>query len=198
MMVSLDGFFEGPNHDLSWHNVDREFNEFAVEQTSEVGTLILGRRTYELFHDFWPNAPKDPNLSKEDLIIADLINNMPKIVFSRTMMDIKEEKNWKNVTLKHKVDPEEIKKLKEQPGPTSAKASVGKKDIAIFGSNHLCVSLMKEGLVDEFRIMLNPVVIGEGHTLFTGLNQKLNLKLIKTRNFKNGNVLLYYSSNSIR
>jgi len=182
MLTSLDGFFEGPNHDLSWHNVDDEFNTFAVEQTSSVDTLLFGRRTYQLFESFWPNAPKDPKMSKEDLEIARLINNMNKIVFSKTLKEVREKENWKNVKLMREVNPKEIQTLKRQPG----------KIIAIFGSNNLAVSFLGKGLLDEVRILVNPVVIGKGTQLFKGLKEKQNLKLIKTRIFKSGNVLLYY------
>ncbi|MDE1767915.1 MAG: dihydrofolate reductase [Candidatus Micrarchaeota archaeon] len=182
MMVSLDGFFEGQNHDLSWHHVDNEFNKFAIVQLKEAGLIFFGRRTYELFESFWPKAESDPRASKDNLEIAHLINNMEKIVFSRKMKSVKEGKNWKNVTLRHEVDPDEIKRLKQQGG----------KGIWIGGSSDLSVSLIKEGLIDEFRIMINPVVIGNGKRLFVGLNEKLELKLVKTRNFKSGNVLLYF------
>ena len=179
MMVSLDGYFEGKDHDISWHNVDEEFVDFAIEQTSQVGTLLFGRRTYQLMEGFWPTE----EALKSDPKTAELMNNTPKIVFSKTLEKVEETDNWKNVTLvKDKVE-EEIKKLKDQPG----------KDIAVFGSSNLCVSLIKMGLLDELRIMVNPVAIGEGTTLFEGMKDKLKLKLEKTRTFKNGNVLLTYS-----
>src|SRR5579872_1265701 len=92
MMVSLDGYFEGPNHDLSWHNVDEEFNKFAIAQTKNVGTLLFGRRTYELMRDFWPTE----EARKTDPIVANQMNTTPKIVFSRTLKEAEETKYWKN------------------------------------------------------------------------------------------------------
>ena len=177
MMVSLDGYFEGPGHDLSWHNVDGEFVDFAIEQTSSVGTILFGRRTYELMESFWPT-----DQAKDDPKTAELMNSTPKIVFSHTLSGVYETDKWKNVTLIRDVRPDEIKKLKKE----------NTKDIAIFGSNNLAVSFVEKELIDEFRIMLNPVAIGEGTPLFRGLDKKLKLKLIKTRKFKNGNILLTY------
>ena len=182
MLTTLDGFFEGPNHDISWHNVDQEFNEFAVEQTSLVDTMLFGRRTYQLFEGFWPDAHKLPDITKEDLVVAQIINNGKKIVFSKTLQSVSEKENWKNVHLEKEVDPGFITKLKKQPG----------KDIAVFGSSNLGVSLLEKGLLDEVRILLNPIVIGKGTPLFHGLKNKMDFKLTKSRNFASGNVLLYY------
>jgi dihydrofolate reductase len=181
MMISADGFFEGENHDLSWHQVDEEFNEFAIKQTSEAYRLIFGRRTYELMKDYWPTE----EARQSDPVVAEIMNSKPKIVFSKTLKDIEEDEYWKNITLKNEIDVEEIKKLKEQEG----------NEIAIFGSNNLTVNMIKLGLVDELRIMVNPVVIGIGTQLFEGLEDKLSLKLLDTREFTNGNILLSYKIN---
>lgn len=173
MMVSLDGFFEGADHDLYWHNVDEEFQEFAIKQLKEIDTIIFGKRTYEMMASYWPT-----DLAKDDPITAELMTKTPKIVISHSL----DKADWENTTLIKENVGEELKKLKEKPG----------KDLAVFGSSNLCVSLLEMGLLDELRIMVNPVVIGEGTTLFEGLDQKLKLKLEKSREFKNGNVLLYY------
>lgn len=177
MMVSLDGFFEGPGHDLSWHNVDEEFNEFANRQLRSTGTLLLGRRTYRLFADFWPKAGNDPKMPEDVHETARLLDKAEKVVFSRTL----KEPDWTNARLARDAAGE-VSRLKRMPG----------KDIAIFGSNNLCVSLMEDGLVDEFRLMVNPVAIGKGTALFRGLGRKHEFKLIKKRTFKSGNILLYY------
>lgn len=181
MMLSLDGYFEGPNHDLSWHNVDDEFNRFAIEQLKETDLFLYGRRIYQLMESFWPNAENDPKMSKENIEVAHLMNNTPKIVFSRTLVGVEEKENWKNVKLFRDFDADEIKRLKKLPG----------KSIGVGGSD-LAVSFVKAGLIDEFRFMINPVMIGKGTPIFNGLDKKLELKLIKTRKFKSGNVLLYY------
>ena len=182
MTLSIDGYFEGANHDISWHNVDDEFNKFAIEQLRETDLLLFGRRTYQLMEAFWPKAAMDTTMSKENLEIARLINNTDKVVFSRTLEKVEEKENWKNVKLMSEFDPEEIRRLKEQPG----------RSIWVGGSD-LAVSFIKAGLIDEFRFMVNPIVLGDGTPIFKGLGTKLSLKLIKTRTFKSGNVLLYYS-----
>ena len=136
---------------------------------------------YQLMEDAWPRMAKDPALSKENKEIAYLINNTPKIVVSRTLKNVEEKENWKNVTLVHEFNPDQIRRLKEQPG----------KDICVGGSE-LAVSFAKEGLIDDFWFMVNPVVIGKGTPILAGLDQKLNLHLVKTKRFKSGNVLLHY------
>jgi dihydrofolate reductase len=182
MMVSLDGYFEGPNHDLSWHVVDQEFNRFAVEQLKQIGALLFGRVTYELFEDYWPKAGRDPTTSREDLAIAHMIGDVEKIVFSKTLADVKETDGWKNVRLIREAQPEEINRLKQLSG----------KDIAIFGSNELATNLFRMGLIDELRIMVNPVVIGNGNPLFRGASDRVKLNLVRTKTFRSGNVLHYY------
>src|SRR5271165_3028130 len=179
--ISLDGYFEAPNHDISWHNVDDEFNSFAVKMLRDEDTILFGRRTYQLFEDYWPRAANDPSISKENLEIASLINNMKKIVYSKTLEKIEEGENWKNVTLLREVKPEEIIELKRQPG----------KNLSV-GGNDLGVSFAQMGLVDEFWVMVNPIVIGTGNSLFKGMKDRLNLRLLETRVFKSGNVLLCY------
>ena len=173
-LTSLDGYFEGPDRDITWHHVDEEFNEFAVQQTGEFGALLFGRVTYELMAGYWPtDAAK-----RDDPEIARLMNSLPKVVFSNTL----EKAEWENTKLVRDNIVDEVIKLKEQTG----------KDIAIFGSSDLAVTFIDLGLIDEFRIMVNPVVLGEGKTLFSGIKSKLDLNLIKTRTFQSGNVLLYY------
>jgi len=173
-MVSLDGFFEGPNRDINWHNVDDEFNQFAIEQTSTVDTILFGRVTYELMAGYWPT----PAATTDDPVIADLMNRLPKIVFSRTL----QKAEWNNTRLIKDHIAEEITTLKQQPG----------KDLALFGSANLLSTLIQMGLIDEHRIIVNPIVLGSGTPLYQGLKDKLNLKLLKTKTFRNGNVLLYY------
>jgi dihydrofolate reductase len=174
MMVTLDGFFEGPNHDIDWHNVDEEFNEFAIQQLDDVDTLLFGRVTYEGMASYWPTQFAKEN----DPVVADKMNTVPKIVFSRTL----DKAEWTNSRLVKEHIAEEVSKLKQQQG----------RDLAIFGSSDLAVSLLQMGLIDELRIMVNPVVLGNGKRLFAGIDEKLNLKLLKTQTFRSGNVLLYY------
>ena len=173
-MVTLDGFFEGSNHEIDWHNVDGEFNEFAIEQTGTVDVLLFGRVTYQMMASYWPT----PSAIANDPVVAGQMNRVPKIVFSRTL----EKAEWNNTRLIRDGIAEEILKLKQQPG----------KDLALFGSADLLSTLMQLDLIDEHRIMVNPVVLGSGNPLFKRTKDRLNLKLIKTRTFGNGNVLLCY------
>jgi dihydrofolate reductase len=177
IMVSLDGFFEGQNQELDWHNVDEEFQNFAIEQINAVDLLLFGRVTYELMSGFWPT----PEAIKADPLTAEKMNAMPKIVFSTTLR----KANWNNTRLVNNNIKEEIVKLKQEPG----------KDLIIFGSSDLTVSLTKLGLIDEYRFMINPVVIGNGKSLLKGIQKTLKLKLLKTKVFRSGNVLLYYQPN---
>jgi dihydrofolate reductase len=173
-MVTLDGFFEGPNQDISWHNVDDEFNEFAVEQTGTLGAILFGRVTYEGMASYWPT----PAAQSNDPVIASLMNTLPKVVFSRTL----QKAGWNNTRLIKDNVADQILRMKQEPG----------NDLAVFGSANLLSSLMQMNLVDEHRVMVNPVLIGRGTPLFRNIDQKVNLKLLKTRTFKSGNVLLYY------
>jgi dihydrofolate reductase len=179
MLTSLDGYFEGPHQDIGWHNVDDEFNEFAIQQTREFGGLLFGRKTYQLMAGYWPTEAA----KRDDPVIAGLMNSLPKIVFSKTLESV----DWQNSRLVRDSIQDEVSHLKEQPGG----------DLAIFGSSDLTASLAQMGMVDEFRIMVNPVVLGEGSPLLKGLDHRLDLRLLKTRPFKSGNVLLYYEPANI-
>ncbi len=173
-LVSLDGYFEGPNREIDCHNVDEEFNEYAIDFLNSVDTLLFGRVTYQLMASYWPT----PTAIANDPIVAEKMNSLPKIVFSRTL----EKVEWKNTRLVKEAIAEEISKLKQQPG----------KDSAIFGSSDLALTFIQHGLIDEYRIIVNPVVLGNGKPLFKGIKDRLNLKLLKTKVFRSGNVCLYY------
>jgi len=173
-MVSLDGFFAGPDGNIDWHNVDNEFNEFALEQMETVSTLLFGRVTYELMASYWPT----PAAAEDDPVVAERMNTMPKIVFSRTLA----RAEWQNTRLINENIAIEISKLKQQDG----------KDLIIFGSANLAGSLIQNGLIDEIRIMVNPIILGSGRSLFGGVSGRLGLKLLQTRAFHSGNVLLAY------
>ncbi len=174
-MVTLDGFFEGPNQDISWHHVDEEFNEFALNQLNEIGTLLFGRVTYQGMASYWPTE----FAKSSDPVVAGLMNSLPKIVFSKTL----DKAEWNNSRLLKENAAEEVSKLKQQSG----------KDIAIFGSSNLAVTLAEHGLIDEYRMIVNPVFLGHGTPLLKGIRNKLDLKLLKARTFESGNVLLYYA-----
>jgi dihydrofolate reductase len=173
-LITLDGFFEGPNKDISWHNVDAEFNDYAIEMLNSLDMLLFGRVTYELMAGYWPT----PDAMKDDPIVAERMNNLSKIVFSRTL----NKAEWNNTRLVKESSAEEVAKLKHLPG----------KDLALFGSSNLALTLIQQNLIDEYRIIVNPVVLGQGTPLFSGISDRLNLKLLKARTFKSGNVLLNY------
>jgi dihydrofolate reductase len=174
MLTSLDGFFEGPNGELDWHVVDREFNDFAIEQLNSVDSILFGRVTYELMASYWPT----PSAVEGDPLVAGKMNGLPKIVFSKTLSTA----GWNNTRLVRENFSQEISRLKQQPG----------KDMIIFGSSDLAVTFIQHGLIDEYRIMVNPVALGNGKPLFKGIDDRLHLQLIKTKTFSSGNVLLYY------
>lgn len=177
-MVSLDGYYAGVDGDISWHNTDEEFGKFANEQTAMFGTQIYGRITYQVMESYWPT----PDAIKNDPIVANIMNTAPKIVFSKKLKKVEEKENWKNITLLKSIKSEEIKKLKAQTG----------KDIVIFGSGTIVQKFTNLGLIDEYWIMVNPIVLTQGKPLFKNIKDRLNLELLKTRMFKNGNILLYY------
>ena len=175
MMVSLDGYFEGSDHDLSWHNADSdEFQKFAIDQLGTIDTILFGRRTYEMMASFW----RSEEALKTDPKTAKLMNETPKVVFSRTLQATK----WQNNRLAARGVKDEVTALKQQPG----------KDIAVFGSSNLCLSLLEDNLLDELRIMVNPVIIGQGTPLFAGVKHRKKFRLAGMRTFTSGNVLLTY------
>ena len=171
-MMSLNGFFERSNREIDWHHVDDEFNAFSVEQLDEIGVLLFGRVTYELMASYWPEADDD------DFAVAERMNSLPKVVVSTTL----EEADWNNTRVVSENVVEEVSELKRQPGD----------DLAIFGSSKLTVSMLEAGLVDELRIIVNPILLGDGHSLFAGLADDSELRLLDTRAFENGNVLHRY------
>jgi dihydrofolate reductase len=177
-LVTLDGFFAGPNGEIDWQIVDEESHQYAIDLLSHVDALLFGRVTYQLMADYWPAAATNPSTSKSDLEIADKMNNLPKIVFSKTLQQVE----WNNSRLVKDNIAQEISKMKQQSG----------KDMVIFGSGSIVPTFMQYGLIDEYRIIVNPVVLGNGKPLFKGVNDKHNLKLLKTRLFDSGIVILFY------
>jgi len=173
-LVTLDGYFAGQDGDISWHNVDAEFQEYANRNSNSGNILLFGRKTYELMASYWPS----PDALKNDPIVAHGMNNSQKIVFSRTLNEI----GWSNTRLVKDDMAGEVRKLKQQLG----------QDLAILGSGSIVAQLTQAGLIDEYRILLNPVVLGKGRTMFEGIKDRIKLKLTESRTFGNGNVLLCY------
>jgi dihydrofolate reductase len=174
MVVTLDGYYEGPEGEFDWPNVDDEFNEFAISQMNDIGMLVFGRATYEGMASYWPT----PAALEDDPAITDRMNSIPKVVFSSTL----DSADWENSTLVTGNAAEAIAELKQQPG----------KDLAMFGSPTLTASLIEQGLVDELRVMVHPILLGGGKSLFSTLHRRMPVELERTTVFKSGNVLLHY------
>jgi dihydrofolate reductase len=173
--VSLDGYFVDAKGDMSWaHKQDPEWNAFAASNARGGGALLFGRVTYEMMASFWPT----PAARERVPAVAEGMNNLPKFVFSRTL----EKASWKNTTLVKGDLAAEVQRMKNGSGP----------GMAILGSGTIVSQLAEAGLIDEFQIVVNPIVLGKGRTLFEGVKGRLGLKLLKTRPFGNGNVVLYY------
>jgi dihydrofolate reductase len=173
--ISLDGYFVDNHGDMSWaHHSDPEFAAFTAENASGGGELLFGRVTYDLMVNYWPT----PAAIQNDPIVAESMNNLPKIVFSRTM----DKATWKNTRLMKGNLEEKVRKLKQEPG----------KDMVIFGNGTIVSQLAQASLIDEYQFVVNPIVLGQGRTLFEGITKKSSLKLIKSRNFTNGIVFLCY------
>ncbi len=177
VMVSLDGFYEGPGHDISWHYVDEEFNNYAIGLLNQADMLLFGRITYELMAGYWPT----PEAARQDPVVAAKMNGLPKLVFSQTLR----RASWHHTRLVQHQAAVEVARLKLQPG----------RDMVILGSSQLALSFIPHGLIDEFRIVVSPVTIGKGTRLFSDLPKKLSLHLTGTRTFHSGNVLLCYKPN---
>jgi len=171
--VTLDGFISGPNGELDWFVHDDP--EIPGGQLDSVDTFLFGRRTYELMVSHWPTATDD-----NPVIIAKM-NNTPKIVFSKTLNKV-EWGRWNNAKLVKENVVETVNQMKKQPG----------KDMVILGSGTLVSSFLKLGLIDEYQILLHPIVLGRGKPLFRDLSERQKLELIGTKTFKSGVVGLYY------
>ncbi|HEX4840797.1 MAG TPA: dihydrofolate reductase family protein [bacterium] len=171
-LVTLDGYFEGPKPwDIEWHNYiwGEELEQLSLEQAKSIGMLLFGRRTYEGMAAYWSSAEGD---------IAVFMNTVPKVVFSRTL----ETAGWKNTRLVTNDAAEEVAKLKQGDG----------KDLFIFGSADLSAALARHGLIDEYRLALTPLVLGEGNPLFKPSPHRLTLRLLEARPLKSGGVILRY------
>jgi dihydrofolate reductase len=173
--VSLDGYFTDRSGDMSWaHKQDDEWSAFVRENASGGGELVFGRITYEMMASFWPT----PFAAEKFPVVAAGMNQLPKVVFSRTL----EHASWNNTRLVKDGIGSAVRTMKEEPG----------KDMVIMGSGSIVSQLTDEGLIDEFQIVVSPIVLGKGRTLFESVTRRLNLRRTRSRTFGNGNVLLCY------
>jgi len=189
--ISADGYFSAPDGNLNWAVPEDALDK---EATSNIGgggqgTLLFGRKTYQMFESFWPHALEDPGgaenphrpgqRSPEMRAMAEYINEAIKIVFSRTLKDVK----WKNSRLFKKFLPGEVEALKREKGA----------DIMIFGSGSIVAQLAQHDLVDEYQFIVNPVILGNGRSLISGVSKSTGLKLEEAKPYKSGNVKLRYT-----
>ena len=178
MHTSLDGFVAGLNGEMDWININDEIFDFVATITDKADTALYGRVTYEMMQNYWPTAGQHPNASKHDKEHSAWYNKVSKIVLSKTI----NEKGLDNTTVISDQLAENINKIKKQDG----------KNILIFGSQTASHSLLSHGLIDEFWLFINPVLLGQGMPLFKDVNEKIKLKLIESKTFTCGVIALHY------
>jgi dihydrofolate reductase len=176
MMVSLDGYIETPGREIDWILIDEELHKYVNDRESAVDTFVYGRRMYELMARFWPTADEDPSAPDYVVEFARIWKPMPKVVFSKTL----ERVDW-NARLVRDDIAGEINRLKRLPG----------KDLEVGGAD-LASSVMRLGLIDELQLYVQPVILGGGTKMFPLLEERINLRLLETRTFRSGVVLLRY------
>jgi dihydrofolate reductase len=173
--VSLDGYFTDKNGDMSWaHKQDAEWQAFTSANASGGGVLVFGRVTYDMMAGYWPT----PQALEQNSVVAEQMNKLPKIVFSRTLDKVR----WNNTTLIKGDIVEAMRKLKQESGL----------DMVIMGSGTIVSQFSAARLIDEYQIVVNPIVLGSGRTMFAGMDGKMALGLKKSRSFSNGNLVLWY------
>jgi dihydrofolate reductase len=174
--LSLDGYFASSDGDISWAkaHMDPEFRAFTVENAAGGGVLVFGRKTYELMTKYWPT----PLAMQNDPAVAEPMNRLPKVVFSRTLATAA----WNNTKLVKGDLATEVRKMKQEHG----------NDLVILGSGSIVSQLAQQGLIDQYQIVLNPVVLGAGRSMFDGLKASVDLKLTTARRFGNGTIFLCY------
>lgn len=175
--ISLDGYFVDRNGQMNWaHSApdNQEWNAFVSQNASGSAIFLFGRVTYDLMVGFWPTAMAHQNMPE----VAKSMNNSKKMVFSRKLDKV----NWQNTTLLKGDLITEMRRLKQEPGD----------DFVIFGSGTIVTQLAERGLIDEYQLVVNPIALGAGRTMFEGLKTNLTLKLSRSRTFSNGNVVLWY------
>lgn len=178
MHTSLDGFVAGPNGEMDWIIVDEEMFDYAGERTNEADTALYGRVTYQMMESYWPTAADQPTATKHDIEHSRWYNKVTKVVLSRTMKGA----DLRNTKVISDNLSNEITQLKQAAG----------RDILMFGSPSVARSLMQDGLIDDYWLFVNPILLGQGIPLFKGIKDKTKLKLLKTNPFSSGVVCLHY------
>ena len=180
MHTSLDGFVAGPNGEMNWIKVDEEMFDFVGSMTDKADAALYGRVTYEMMQGYWPTAGDQPNASKHDKEHSAWYNKVSKYVLSTTM----NAEGLVNTTVISDNLVENINKIKNQDG----------KKILIFGSPRASHSLLSEGLIDEFWLFVNPILLGNGMPLFKGIKEMTKLNLLESITFTNGVIALHYET----
>jgi dihydrofolate reductase len=176
-MVSLDGFIADASGDMRWaRKQDSEWNAFVAENAQGECVFLFGRVTYEMMASFWPT----PYAIEHIPLVATRMNAQQKYVFTRTL----QKASWENTTLMHGDLIAETRRMKNESGP----------NILIFGSGTVISQLAQARLIDEYQVVVNPIVLGKGKAIFSAVEEKFHLKLTRTRVFGNGNVLLCYEA----
>ena len=180
MWITLDGFIAGPNGEMDWIGeiYDEAMGKYEDDLVSAADTLLLGRVTYQSFVGSWPKVPDNPSASQGEIEYAHKVNAMRKVVFSRTL----ETADWNNSTLVRDNIAEEVARLKQESG----------KDIVIYGSASIVQNLTNAGVIDEYQLLVHPVILGDGKPLFKNIEDRKKLKLVQTKTHPSGIVLLYY------
>jgi len=175
---TLDGLMSDPKDQMEWvmSSFSEDLGKYEDDLYDQSDTLLLGRVTYKIFESYWPNALENPESPDRDM--AEKINNVEKIVFSKSLKEV----SWRNSKILNDINPEEINKLKKQNG----------KDILIVGSADIVKQFTNLGLIDEYHFIVHPVILSEGKPLFKNLNAQVNLKLKEMKQFSNGVAGLFY------
>jgi len=180
MHTSLDGFVAGLNGEMGWIKVDDAIFDFVGTMTDQADTALYGRVTYQMMQSYWPTAGEQPNASKHDKEHSAWYNKVSKIVLSKTIS----EKGLDDTIVISDQLADKIYKIKKQDG----------KNILIFGSPAASHSLMSHGLIDEFWLFVNPVLLGQGIPLFKNVTETTKLELKETKTFSCGVIALHYET----
>jgi dihydrofolate reductase len=174
--ISLDGYFCDAGNSMAWAKMDNdaEFNAFTTANAESGGMLLFGRVTYDLMVAFWP-TPVASQMMPE---VAERMNNGPKIVFSRSM----DKAGWNNTELVRDDMLGTVRRMKQEAGP----------DMVILGSGSIEAQFAAANLIDEYQVVVNPIALGAGRSMFDGLPQPVSLRCTMARAFKNGKVFLSY------
>ena len=177
LIMQLDLTLDGFNNEDNWPNYDPEAWQQRVEQDSTVGTVLMGRKIYEIFYPYWPAQANNPAASETNVAFSRWLDEIPKVVFSKTL----EKTEWKNSRLVKTDLAEEVSRLKKQAG----------KDILLLHSSSIAQECMKHGLIDEYWLNILPIALGSGLPLF---KERVNLELLDSKPYPSGQVYLHYKT----